>query len=80
MLFELCRHNIIHNLNLVLILILMEYALWVPRLAQIQPATYTVLILILMEYALWEIEKIGGSGKNKNDVLILILMEYALWE
>ena len=60
----------------VLILILMEYALW--HLPSLDWTWTRVLILILMEYALWQDGAKIVTATIKN-VLILILMEYALW-
>ena len=61
----------------VLILVLMEYALW--RIAfGFEPEPKEVLILVLMEYALWQ--SINSNGqRGREGVLILVLMEYALW-
>ncbi len=54
MLFELIVVVLTMHLDRVLILILMEYALW--AISNLENTTYIderVLILILMEYALW---------------------------
>ena len=61
-----------------LILILMEYALWVKKQISLFMRLDFVLILILMEYTLW-VQAILHNGRAQG-VLILILMEYALWE
>ncbi len=61
----------------VLILILMEYALWDDVSSQML-SFELVLILILMEYALWGWSI--GTDAFFRTVLILILMEYALWD
>ena len=62
----------------VLILVLMEYALW--RWSQCNQGQQgsSVLILVLMEYALW-LAKAVFQAFNSMWVLILVLMEYALW-
>ena len=61
----------------VLILVLMEYALW-PDNGATDVTVKPVLILVLMEYALWRLK--GLMAKNiRLIVLILVLMEYALW-
>ena len=62
--------------RVVLILVLMEYALWQKQYTSVY-CFYFVLILVLMEYALWQHVQ-GESGVWRN-VLILVLMEYALW-
>ena len=62
----------------VLILVLMEYALW-GYLGALNSSLCLVLILVLMEYALWDGEELTGKT-DKFRVLILVLMEYALWE
>ena len=62
----------------VLILILMEYALWDKTNAHYAKDNINVLILILMEYALWDHHECPKSRRGVR-VLILILMEYALW-
>ena len=61
----------------VLILVLMEYALWL-FLNTINHAWNKVLILVLMEYALW-LKNVYEGLRNSIEVLILVLMEYALW-
>ena len=62
----------------VLILVLMEYALW-PKGSTLCRTKRTVLILVLMEYALWQ-QGIESSRWWRQIVLILVLMEYALWQ
>ena len=60
----------------VLILVLMEYGLWLED-ALIKAFENYVLILVLMEYGLWLTILFNISTKLK--VLILVLMEYGLW-
>ena len=60
----------------VLILVLMEYALWAVNLS-LFGGNITVLILVLMEYALWV--RWPNGPPRITVVLILVLMEYALW-
>ena len=62
---------------IVLILVLMEDALWGNL---ISPTYYAqcVLILVLMEDALWDWKKSAREGGHGR-VLILVLMEDALW-
>ena len=62
---------------MVLILVLMEYALWLLTKGVLLSLSHTVLILVLMEYALWRESKV--SSQWWTGVLILVLMEYALW-
>ena len=60
----------------VLILVLVEYALWAQVTRSWPPERSMVLILVLVEYALWAAE----SGYTISfQVLILVLVEYALW-
>ena len=61
----------------VLILVLMEYALWRIVANNYINTLTIVLILVLMEYALWRLNHLVYFGWLK--VLILVLMEYALW-
>ena len=61
----------------VLILVLMEYALWQFK-NTICNKVERVLILVLMEYALWPDDP-NGATVPFLCVLILVLMEYALW-
>ena len=63
----------------VLILILMEYALWALTALSKYGTSGQVLILILMEYALW-VWLWCWDYAWCYVVLILILMEYALWD
>ena len=72
----LCFTNFYKN-EYVLILILMEYALW-DLYGRVWPKEPRVLILILMEYALWVV--VASQKNHEEFVLILILMEYALWD
>ena len=77
MLYEAPTKLHIKESSNVLILILMEYALWVHKIMATLLKNCIVLILILMEYALWDGKGYCvGAGHR---VLILILMEYALW-
>ena len=69
------RKDIVLN-DVVLILVLMEYALWA-RNFEWHRSGVTVLILVLMEYALWVGQEEEWEGRRR--VLILVLMEYALW-
>ena len=62
----------------VLILVLMEYALWVVFPFYDNVDVTIVLILVLMEYALWVLPRTLKPMGNLT-VLILVLMEYALW-
>ena len=64
-------------LSAVLILVLMEYDLWVAELKGVNQVYGGVLILVLMEYALWG--QVSSSVERLARVLILVLMEYALW-
>ena len=76
MLYELCKSRRKTYFTFVLILILLEYALWdfsYPHSLKLEE----VLILILLEYALWVLK--SGAKAVKGLVLILILLEYALW-
>ena len=67
--------HILHK-KVVLILVLMEYGLWLEQ-GVLLLALHVVLILVLMEYGLWRIKfYLWISGDN---VLILVLMEYGLW-
>ena len=61
----------------VLILVLMEYALWPNDDEGEEDEDDDVLILVLMEYALWHLLK--SVKARSRQVLILVLMEYALW-
>ena len=61
---------------LVLILVLMEYGLWLKYL-EFLANLLIVLILVLMEYGLWQ--EAGGASPVPYGVLILVLMEYGLW-
>ena len=61
----------------VLILVLMEYALWLLGKVD-KDGSCLVLILVLMEYALWHLQLLKERNKAIY-VLILVLMEYALW-
>ena len=63
--------------NVVLILVLMEYALWAQWMYHALMWS-RVLILVLMEYALWDIRNVNHRHICSR-VLILVLMEYALW-
>ena len=65
-------------LSLVLILVLLEYALWEVINFNEERKALQVLILVLLEYALWVTEPVVVSAKITN-VLILVLLEYALW-
>ena len=77
MLSERACNQVYKWTSYVLILVLMEYALWAAG-----PVTndtpIAVLILVLMEYALWELDNLSGYQEGYM-VLILVLMEYALW-
>ena len=53
MLFEIAKLRAAKEAGKVLILILMEYALWGFRISPTKWDLMNVLILILMEYALW---------------------------
>ena len=65
-----------HESSCVLILVLMEYGLWLKTTSG-KSEVANVLILVLMEYGLWPSEDITeGEGLI---VLILVLMEYGLW-
>ena len=78
MLFELSTNFWRTKYEGVLILILMEYALWVDMHSKDCYKNMIVLILILMEYALWVTPSNLLAVTVR--VLILILMEYALWD
>ena len=75
MLCEAIENEVLRLIEVVLILVLMEYALRGGQKPHPHPRT-AVLILVLMEYAL------RGSKRNAMEifraVLILVLMEYAL--
>ena len=58
----------------VLILVLMEYGLWLAHKGV--QKFYKVLILVLMEYGLWQARAVEYQ---RILVLILVLMEYGLW-
>ena len=62
--------------NLVLILVLVDYALWLHR-ERVCRLTTQVLILVLVDYALWQQD--ANPPKGKARVLILVLVDYALW-
>ena len=62
---------------IVLILVLVEYALWDVSWNSIFPEAGRVLILVLVEYALWA-NGYDAAIENMR-VLILVLVEYALW-
>ena len=61
----------------VLILVLMEYGLWLFAGRGCKTFFSAVLILVLMEYGLWPV--LIGQKSTGCDVLILVLMEYGLW-
>ena len=62
----------------VLILVLVEVALWLYRFYTLSSCYKKVLILVLVEVALW---LIGWSVSIPGaDVLILVLVEVALWQ
>ena len=61
----------------VLILVLMEYGLWLHWWSSQQNGIRKVLILVLMEYGLWQI--MIFKAMKELGVLILVLMEYGLW-
>ena len=62
----------------VLILILMDIALWAQLIKSALPDR--VLILILMDIALWASTPLEFKDRFEKAVLILILMDIALWE
>ena len=61
----------------VLILVLMEYGLWLRLGSPACRGPVQVLILVLMEYGLWH--SLLGDWVWSMIVLILVLMEYGLW-
>ena len=61
----------------VLILVLMEYGLWLNGVT-VSYGIAPVLILVLMEYGLW-LTLSERLIHFDHDVLILVLMEYGLW-
>ena len=63
----------------VLILIVLEDALWDYENSNKSNRNFSVLILIVLEDALWEFYQIIEKLKL-NFVLILIVLEDALWE
>ena len=65
------------NLN-VLILVLLENALWVYVSAPVTINDIEVLILVLLENALWGYEN-EDNIELKDAVLILVFVENALW-
>ena len=77
MLSDQLRFKTKKRLMFVLILVLMEYALW-QRATEINDPVLNVLILVLMEYALWQVIVLY-LRLMPTAVLILVLMEYALW-
>ena len=60
----------------VLILVLMEYGLWLLAIHRLL-RLHHVLILVLMEYGLWPFKVFCHWAADS--VLILVLMEYGLW-